>query len=158
MPPTAEAPAALILHVPSLIRALGAVPECHSPRGRRYEQAGALAFAVCGMAAGCRSLYALSTWGHRASPAFLGALGFRRGTTPSVATLFRLFRDVDRAAFESSLDGWARDLGVADRAAGASGSMLGLHGEHLPGVETAARCGSHFAAVPPTAWRVAPFA
>jgi len=127
--------------VPSLLEALATVPDPRRRRGRRYSAAAILTFAVCAMVCGARSLYAIAQWGReQGSDEVRAALGIRRARTPSVATLFRLFRDLDRDAFERALGVWARAQGLAaDEALALAGKHLrGIHGEAVPGVHLVA--------------------
>jgi len=100
-----------------------------------------LTLAVCAMLCGARSLYAIAQWGREQEAAEMRtALGIPRATTPSVATLFRVFRDLDVAAFETALAGWLATQGVpAGEALALDGKALrGIHGEQLPGVHLVA--------------------
>lgn len=127
--------------VPSLLEALAAVPDPRKRRGRRYSAAAMLTFAVWGMACGARSLYAIAQWGREHdSAAVRAALGIERASTPSVATLFRLFRDLDRDAFERALGDWvaARGLGPGEAVALDGKELRGIHGEEVPGVHLVA--------------------
>ncbi len=127
--------------IPSLLAALAAVPDPRARRGRRYAVATILTLAVCAMLCGARSLYAIAQWGREHGSAEVrAALGIERESTPSVATLFRLFRDVDVAAFEAALAGWVRAQGVpAGEGVAIDGKTLrGIHGETLPGVQLVA--------------------
>lgn len=132
--------------VPSLLEALGSVPDRRKRRGRRYRQASMLTFAVCAMLCGARSLYAIAQWGReQGADDIRAALGIGRASTPSVATLFRLFRDLDVAAFEQALANWLTAQGVpAGEAIALDGkSIRGLHGEQVPGVHLVAAYGQH---------------
>ena len=60
------------------------------------------------MLAGARSLYAIAQWGQEQPEPVVHALGFTRGRTPGVATLHRVFKALDVAAFEEAVAGWAR--------------------------------------------------
>jgi hypothetical protein len=127
--------------ITSLLAALAAVPDPRARRGRRYTAATILTFAVCAMLCGARSLYAIAQWGRDQGGAEVrAALGIGRASTPSVATLFRLFRDLDRDAFEAALAGWARAQGLpAGEALAIDGKQLrGIHGEAVPGVRLVA--------------------
>jgi len=120
----------------SLLEALGRVPDPRSRHGRRYELAKVLALAVCAMACGCRSLYAIAQWGRDHCALATEALGIGRGETPSVATLHRVFRRLDVEAFEGVLGRWLRARGLrAGEGIAVDGKTLrGIHGEQLPGV------------------------
>ncbi len=127
--------------IPSLLAALAQVPDQRHFRGRRYSQAAMLTFAVCAMLCGSLSLYAIAQWGREHDAAAIrAALGIRRSTTPSVATLFRLFRDLDIAAFEATLIGWllAEGLSATDAIALDGKTLRGIHGETVPGVHLVA--------------------
>ena len=127
--------------VPSLFAALQAVPDPRHRRGRRYAQAAMLTFAVWAMLCGARSYYAIAQWGREQATAEIrAALGIDRARTPSVATLFRLFRDLDVAAFERALGGWIAAQGVpAGEAIAIDGKTIrGLHGEQMAGVHLVA--------------------
>jgi DDE_Tnp_1-associated len=127
--------------VPSLLAALAAVPDPRKRRGRRYSAATILTLAVCAMLGGARSLYAIAQWGREQGSAEIrAALGISRARTPSVATLFRLFRDLDRDAFEQALGTWVRAQGLPPgEAVAVDGKTLrGIHGEAVPGVHLVA--------------------
>ena len=127
--------------VPSLLEALAPVPDPRHRRGRRYTTATILTFAVWAMVCGARSLYAIAQWGREQGSAEVrAALGIARTSTPSVATLFRLFRDLNRDAFEQALGRWVEAQGVpAGEAIALDGKHLrGIHGEAVPGVHLVA--------------------
>jgi len=92
---------------------------------------------------GCRSLYAVAQWGRERvedDPAFLVGLGLPAGRSPSVATLHRVFKRLDVAAFERAVGGWLARSGVAaDDALAVDGKTLrGIHGDEVPGVHLVA--------------------
>lgn len=124
----------------SLIEALSAVPDARSRHGRRYELAKVLALAVCAMACGARSLYAMAQWGREHCALACEALGIERGTTPSVATLHRVFRRLNARAFEAVLGRWLRARGLQEgEGIALDGKTLrGIHGEALPGMHLVA--------------------
>jgi len=127
--------------VPSLLEALGAVPDPRKARGKRYRLATLLTLSVCAMLGGARSLYAIAQWGWDHNGADVrAALGIAHADMPSVATLFRAFRDLDRDAFEAALAGWLAAQGVPrERALALDGKTLrGIHGEEVPGVHLVA--------------------
>lgn len=137
--PVGDAVAAI--PIPSLLEALAGVPDPRRRRGRRYAAATILTFAVSAMVCGARSLYAIAQWGREHGSAEVrAALGITRASTPSVATLFRLFRDLDPTAFEEALGAWARAHGLPPgEAIALDGKTLrGIHGERLPGVHLVA--------------------
>lgn len=127
--------------MPSLLVALQAVPDPRHRRGRRYAQAAMLTFAVWAMLCGARSYYAIAQWGREQATADIrAALGIDRARTPSVATLFRLFRDLDVVAFERALGSWvaAQGVRVGEAIAIDGKAIRGLHGEEVPGVHLVA--------------------
>jgi hypothetical protein len=127
--------------VSSLFAALQAVPDPRHRRGRRYAQAAMLTFAVWAMLCGARSYYAIAQWGREQATAEIrAAFGIDRAGTPSVATLFRLFRDLDVAAVERALGRWIAGQGAAaGEAIAIDGKAIrGLHGEEVPGVHLVA--------------------
>jgi hypothetical protein len=95
-----------------------------------------LALAVCAMACGARSLYAISQWGKEHQQLVCEALGIERMRTPDGATLHRLFVRLDVAAFEEVLGGWLwqRGLKRGEGIAVDGKTLRGIHGEELPGV------------------------
>jgi hypothetical protein len=97
--------------VPPLLPYLGAVPDPRKPRGRRHPLDAILALSCAAMLAGCDSLLAIAEWGrdpHGGAP-LAARLGFTRARTPCVATLHRVFRAIDVAAFERAVGAWAAD-------------------------------------------------
>ena len=124
----------------SLLEALWSVPDPRRRRGRRYELATVLALAVCAMACGARSLYAIAQFGKDHRELVCRALGIARWTTPDHATLHRIFRHLNVGAFESVLGAWLSARGFsAERAIAVDGKTLrGIHGEAVPGVHLVA--------------------
>lgn len=130
-------------HTESLVEAMRRVPDGRGRHGRRYELAQVLALAVCAMACGARSLYAIWQWGREHRTLVCEALGIARGTTPSVATLHRVFTRLDAQAFEAILGQWLRTRGLqADEGIALDGKTLrGIHGKQLAGVHLVAAYG-----------------
>lgn len=127
--------------VPSLLEALADVPDPRKARGRRYRLASVLTLAVCAMLSGARSLYAIAQWGRDHNAADVrAALGITHADVPSVATLFRVFRDLDREALETALARWVQaQLPPGERVVALDGKTLrGIHGEAVPGVHLVA--------------------
>ena len=132
----------------SLAAALAAVPDPRRPYGWRPDRAplplvGVLQVAVAAMLCGARGLYATAQWGRERiedDPTSLVPLGLPPGRSPSVATLHRVFKALDVAAFERALGTWVAATGVAaDDAAALDGKTLrGIHGEKVPGVHLVA--------------------
>jgi len=124
----------------SLLEALRSVPDPRHRRGRRYELATVLALAVCAMACGARSLYAIAQFGKDHRELVCRALGIVRLTTPDHATLHRIFRRLDVRAFEGTLSRWLSARGLAaEKVVAVDGKTLrGIHGEEVPGVHLVA--------------------
>src|SRR5438045_1245622 len=105
----------------SLAAALGAVPDPRRRYGWRPAYApvplvALLPATVVAVLCGARSLYAVAQWiGERAEdePEVLEALGFPAGRRTCVATLHRVYKALDVAAFEAAVGGWLRQTGVA---------------------------------------------
>ena len=119
-----------------LREALDGVPDHRSSQGRRHPLGAVLSLAVCAMLCGARSLYAIAQWGRDHGAAGGQALGFPLGKTPCVATLHRVYKDLDVAAFEEVLREWVKDSEVdLGSVVSVDGKTLrGIHGEEIPGV------------------------
>jgi len=141
----------------SLAAALAAIPDPRRPTGWRPDHpplplATLLQLCVAAILCGARSLYAIAQWGREQEeddPALLAALGVpARGHGPCVATLHRVFKALDVAAFERAVGEWLARSGVApDDALALDGKTLrGIHGEDIPGVHLVAAY-AHQAAV-----------
>jgi hypothetical protein len=126
--------------VGTLREALDQVPDTRSRFGRRHSLGAILALAVCAMLCGAKSLYAISQWGRDQGTPVAQALGFTRHQSPSVATLHRVFRSLDQAAFEKVLGQWLQEQGLLQgEALAIDGKRLrGIHGEEIPGVHLVA--------------------
>lgn len=133
----------------SLAAALAAVPDPRRPRGWHPDHPPLplgvlLQVCVAAMLSGARSLYAIARWGRevgRQEPALLGALGVPAGQrAPCVATLHRVLKAPDVAAFERVVGEWLAQTGVAaDAALAIDGKTLrGVHGPDVPGVRLVA--------------------
>lgn len=132
----------------SLAEALAAVADPRHPYGWRPQYppiplVGLLQLAVAATLCGARSLYAMAQWGQERlqdDPAVLLALGLPPGRSPSVATLHRVFKALDVAAFEQAVRAWLARTGVGptDPLAVDGKSLRGIHGEGIPGVHLVA--------------------
>ena len=129
----------------TLQEALELVPDPRSSRGRRHSLGAILTLAACAMLCGSRSLYAIAQWGRDQGAPTAHALGFRRDQTPSVATLHRVFRRLDREAFEGVLGGWLQGHGLlgSEPLAIDGKHLRGSHGEEVPGVHLVAVYAHH---------------
>src|SRR5436190_6585745 len=96
--------------VPPLLPYLQSVPDPPQASGRRHPLAAILALSCAAMLAGCDSLLAIAEWGRDpyAGAPLAQRLGFTRAQTPSVATLHRVFRRLDGAAFELAVSTWVQ--------------------------------------------------
>jgi DDE_Tnp_1-associated len=110
---------------PPLLPALAAIPDPRQASGRRHPLPAVLALACAAMLAGCDSLLAIAEWGRdpRAGAPLARRLGFTRDRTPCVATLHRVFRRLDTAAFERAVGAWAAQVAAA---LGPPGGRAGL--------------------------------
>lgn len=132
----------------SLAEALAAVPDPRQPYGWRPQYppiplVALLQLAVAATLCGARSLYAIAQWGRERledDPALLESLGMPPGRSPSVATLHRVFKALDVAAFERVVGEWLTRTGVAptDPLALDGKSLRGIHGDEVPGVHLVA--------------------
>lgn len=124
----------------SLLATFARVPDPRKRRGRRHPLAAILALSTAAMLSGARSLYAIWQWGRLQDPVVVAALGFTRAQTPAVSTLHEVFSQLDIAAFELAVAGWAQgQLGDGGEAIAIDGKGLrGIHGEELPGVRLVA--------------------
>ena len=122
----------------SLAAALAAIPDPRRAHLRVHDLVPLLQFAVAALLCGCRSLYAMAQWGQERredDPDLLVDLGLRPGRSPSVATLHRVFKRLDAAAFEQALGEWLARRGIApDEPLAVDGKTLrGVHGQGIPG-------------------------
>jgi hypothetical protein len=132
----------------TLAAALASVPDPRRPYGWRTDYppiplVALLQLSVAAILCGARSLYAIAQWGRERqedSPALLEALGLPPGRRPCVATLHRVFKALDVAAFERALSGWLAQTGVApsDALALDGKTLRGIHGAGVPGVHLVA--------------------
>jgi hypothetical protein len=123
----------------SLRTVLDEMPDPRGRHGRRHPLGAILALSVAAMLCGMRSLYSISQWGRDQGAPMARSLGFTRDRTPSVATLHRVFRDLDRVAFERRLARWMESQGLAVEGVAIDGKRLrGIHGEAVPGVHLVA--------------------
>jgi len=132
----------------TLAAALATVPDPRRPRG--WDPAHpplplAVLLQVCvgAILCGARSLYAIAQWGQamrRDEPTLLLDLGVPAGSSPCVATLHRVFKALDVAAFEQAVGAWLVQTGVSSTEAVAldGKTVRGIHGEDIPGVHLVA--------------------
>jgi hypothetical protein len=125
---------------PSLLAAFARVPDVRSRHGRRYALPALLTLATAALLAGARSLYAISQWGRLQPPAVRHALGFAEGDMPAATTLHYVFKRLDVASFEATLQAWAAQTldGRTQQLVLDGKALRGIHGEQLPGVRLVA--------------------
>ena len=93
-----------------LAEALATIPDRRRAHLRVHDLVPLLLFAVAAMLCGAHSLYAMAQWGRERladQPELLVALGLRPGRSPCVATLHRVFKGLDVAAFDPAVAGLA---------------------------------------------------
>ena len=132
-----------------LREALDSVPDFRSNQGRRHSLGAILALATCAMPCGARCLYAIAQWGRDQGGATAQLLGFSQEKTPCVATLHRVFKSLDVAAFEAEVGNWLANSGVEpDDPLSLDGKTLrGVHGQEIPGVHLVSAYASRAGAV-----------
>ncbi len=123
----------------TLAEALGTLPDRRRAHLRVHGLVPLLQVSLVAMLCGARSLYAIAQWARERredDPELLLALGLLAGRSPSVATLHRVFKGLDVAAFEAIVGQWLVQTGLApDALLCVDGKTLrGIHGEQLPGV------------------------
>ncbi len=133
----------------TLKEVLDLVPDRRSSQGRRHSLGAILVLATCAMLCGARSLYAIAQWGRDQGGATAQLLGFSHEKTPCVATLHRVFKDLDVGAFEEVVGSWLAKSGVeSDDPLSLDGKTLrGIHGEEMPGVHLVSAYASRAGAV-----------
>ncbi len=100
----------------TLAEVLAALPDRRRAHLRVHAFVPLLQVSVAAMLCGARSLYAIAQWARERredDPALLLALGLLAGRSPSVATLHRVFKGLDVAAFEAVVERWLAQTGPA---------------------------------------------
>ena len=120
-----------------LAEVLAAVPDPRHPRGVRHPLHAILLLACVAMLCRCDSLLAIAEWGRDQGADVAARLGFRRARTPCVATLHRVFRRLDVAAFERAGGGRAEGV-LAALGGGTPLPALAVDGTTLRGSHTPA--------------------
>ena len=104
----------------SLLEALAEVPDPRSRHGRRYKIASVLGMAVCAMACGARSQYAIAQWCKEHFSLVKEALGVTRKRAPAQVTFHRVFKKLNVKAFEQLLGHWFQERGLQEGTVSAS--------------------------------------
>lgn len=89
-----------------LLQALSKVADFRKSRGKRHPLVAILALGCVAALCGACSLTAISQWGRHHDAKLLAQLGFTRLAGPSVATLHRVFSQVDVVSLEQALTEW----------------------------------------------------
>ncbi len=89
-----------------LLTALAHVPDFRQSQGQRHPLAAVLALACVAMLCGYTSLTAIAQWGREHDENWLRQLGFTHFPGPCVATLHRIFKQLDVAVLEKVLSAW----------------------------------------------------
>jgi predicted transposase YbfD/YdcC len=89
-----------------LLQALSKVADFRKSRGRRHPLLAILALGCAAALSGASSLTAMSQWGRHHSCTLLARLGFTHFPGPSVATLHRVFSQLDAPSLEQVLAEW----------------------------------------------------
>lgn len=116
-----------------LIEVLREVPEVRKRHGRRHPLEAILALACAAMLCGYRSYSAIAAWGRIYDAGLVHALGFTHTPTPCAATLFHVFRRLDRVDLEARLGAWAETVLQATGSAGTDLEAVALDGKTLRG-------------------------
>jgi hypothetical protein len=96
--------------IPPLISALEQVPDFRSRHGRRYSLSSILALGITAMLCGYDTYGAMAHWGQNYGQELAKELGFTKGRTPSVGTLFTVFSLVDKEALQRVLFDWNQQV------------------------------------------------
>src|SRR5512144_2819737 len=89
-----------------LLQALSKVADFRKSRGKRHPLVGILALSCTAALCGASSLTAISQWGRHHSSAVTARLGLTHFPGPSIATLHRVFSQLDVMALEQALTDW----------------------------------------------------
>jgi predicted transposase YbfD/YdcC len=127
-----------------LLTALASVPDSRKSQGKRHALSAVLALAVAAVLSGAPSLTAISQWGREQSAELLRLFGFTHWPGPCVATLHRIFRDLDVAALETALTAWWQSWLPSGGGLAIDGKTLrGSGTEQQPAVQLLVAFGHH---------------
>jgi len=130
-----------------LIEVLAEIPDPRHARGKRYPLTPVLALACVAMLCGDRSYSASAEWGRNYGGPLLGALGFAGTRAPCAATLYLLFRALDRAALDAALGRWAEGVLAATPAPAGEVEGLAGDGKAVRGSRTQGAPGAHLLSI-----------
>ena len=91
--------------VPSLYELFLGVADPRDPRGTRHKLAAMLTLVVTAMLSGARTLTDIAQFGRRRKK-LCKAMGFTHKKSPCISTFHYLFKELDAAVFESTLQKW----------------------------------------------------
>lgn len=89
-----------------LLTALAQVPDFRQSHGKRHPLVAILALTCVAMLCGYTSMTAISQWGREHGAGLLSQLGFTHFPGPCVATLHRVFKQLNAAELEKILAAW----------------------------------------------------
>ncbi len=95
---------------PVLMEVLSSITDNRQAQGKRHSLSAILCLSVAAMLCGYRSYSAIAEWGHNYGKEFLHALGFTRTSPPCAATLFNVYRRLNKEELESKVGQWAEGL------------------------------------------------
>lgn len=126
-----------------LIEVLGEIPDPRSRQGRRHELPALLALACAAMLSGYQSYGAIAEWSRHYGPAWRQALGLTHRRPPCAATLYLVFRRLDRTRVEAVLGAWAESVLQATAAPAEGPLAVALDGKTLRGSRQHGVPGAH---------------
>ncbi|GAC1433835.1 MAG: ISAs1 family transposase [Chloroflexota bacterium] len=127
-----------------LIEVLAEIEDPRQARGVRHPVVAILALVCVATLCGYRSYSAMAEWGRHYGAEMLTALGFTRSTAPSAATLCRVLRGLDGAAFDAAIGRWAE--GMLATLPAEDPAAIALDGKTLRGSRKQRAPGSHLLA------------
>ncbi|MBK7598508.1 MAG: transposase family protein [Acidobacteria bacterium] len=94
----------------SLQDALSQVKDFRNRQGRRYQLQAVLVLACLGLMHGAQSEQAIAEWSENQGRRWWRLLGIRRRRGPSLSTIQRVIRGVDRRQLESAMSHWSHQV------------------------------------------------
>ena len=112
----------------SLQDALSQVKDFRNRQGRRYQLQAVLALACLGLMHGAQSEQAIAEWSENQGRRWWRLLGIRRRRGPSLSTIQRVIRGVDRRQLESAMSHWSHQVvDVSDTPDRAEDAIYGVN-------------------------------